>query len=132
METTLENDPVHDRFNLLVNAPALFNAVATAAEIGIFSFLSDNPGSGFEDVRAKAGLPRHQLRVLLQAVCSTGLLERAADGGYANSRTAQQLLASDADDSWVHILIGWREVYYPAFAQMTAALRAGTNTALAA
>lgn len=132
METTLENDSVHDRFNLLVNAPALFNAVATAAEIGIFSFLSDNPGSGFDAILATAGMPRHQLRVLLQAVCSTGLLERGTDGGYTNSGTAQQLLASDADDSWVHILIGWREVYYPAFAQMTTALQAGTNTALAA
>lgn len=132
METSLENDPVHARFNFLVNAPALFNAVATAAEVGIFRILSDNPGLEFGEILAKIGIPRHQLRVLLQAVCSTGLLERAADGGYSNSRTAQQLLASDADDSWVHILIGWRDVYYPAFAQMTAALRAGTNTALAA
>ncbi|MGC4788308.1 methyltransferase [Micromonospora sp. DT178] len=43
---------------------------------------------------------------------------------------AGELLASDAEDSWSHILLGWREVYYPAFAQMTEALRAGTNTAL--
>ncbi|WUI06095.1 acetylserotonin O-methyltransferase [Micromonospora sp. NBC_00421] len=122
-------DPVRERFNFLVNAPALFNAVATAAELRVFQLLAGRPGCDFDTIRAATGLPRHQLRVLLQAVCSTGLIERR-DEGYHNSAVAGELLASDADDSWSHILIGWREVYYPAFAQMTEALRAGTNTAL--
>lgn len=129
MKSNHEGDPVYERFSLLVNAPALFNAVTTAAELRIFHFLARHPGSGSEEIRGFCGLPAHQLRVLLQAVCSTGLLERA-DGTYRNSPVALDLLASDADDSWSHILIGWKEVYYPAFAQMTSALRAGTNTAL--
>ncbi|MEU8877676.1 methyltransferase [Streptomyces javensis] len=129
MKNAHEGDPVHERFNFLVNAPALFNAVTTAAELRIFHFLAQRPGSGFEALREFSALPAHQLRVLLQAVCSTGLLERA-DGAYRNSAAAQELLASDAEDSWSHILIGWRDVYYPAFARMTSALRAGTNTAL--
>jgi hypothetical protein len=129
MRSTHEGDPVYERFNFLVNAPALFNAVTTAAELRIFHFLAEQPDSGFEAIRRFAGVPAHQLRVLLQAVCSTGLLERT-DGVYRNSPVALDLLATDADDSWSHILIGWKEVYYPAFAQMTTALRAGTNTAL--
>ncbi|MDH6578568.1 methyltransferase [Kitasatospora sp. MAP5-34] len=123
-------DPVHDRFQFLVNAPALFNAVVTAAELGIFEFLSKAPGSEFDGIREFTGLPAHQLRVLLHAVCTTGLLERR-DGGYTNAETAERLLAPDAPDSWRHILVGWRDIYYPAFAHMTTALRAGTNTALA-
>ncbi|MEU9153592.1 methyltransferase [Streptomyces sp. NPDC048417] len=63
-------------------------------------------------------------------MCATGLLRRTEDGGYVNSATAQDLLASDEADSWGHILVGWKEVYYPAFAQLTTALKAGTNTAL--
>jgi ubiquinone/menaquinone biosynthesis C-methylase UbiE len=124
-------DPVLERFQLLVNAPALFNAVATAVELRIFHFLSDRPGSQFAAVQEFTGVPPHQLRVLLQAVCATGLLTRQ-DGAYANSAVAEDLLASDEDDSWGHIIVGWKEIYYPAFAQMTTALRAGTNTALAA
>ncbi|MDX3228661.1 methyltransferase [Streptomyces sp. ME19-01-6] len=114
-----------------MNAPALFNAVATAVECDIFRFLDSRPDSTLEEIQAATGLPAHQLRVLLQAVCVTGLLRRE-NGRYANSDAARDLLVPDGPDSWRHILIGWKEVYYPAFGQMTTALRAGTNTALAA
>lgn len=129
MESLRGDDKIREQFNLLVNAPALFNAITTAAEFRIFHFLAERPDSGFEEIRAFTGVPAHQLRVLLQAVCATGLLQRSA-GAYRNSSVAAELLATDADDSWSHILIGWKEVYYPAFAQMTTALRAGRNTAL--
>ncbi|MGX1914093.1 methyltransferase [Streptomyces phaeochromogenes] len=130
MKNAHEGDPVLERFHFLVNAPALFNAVTTAAELRIFPFLSGKPGALAEEIQGFCGLPAHQLRVLLQAVCTTGLLERR-DGGYHNSSVAEHLLASDEEpDSWSHILTGWKEVYYPAFADMTRALRAGTNTAL--
>lgn len=125
-----EGDPVLERFHFLVNAPALFNAVTTAAELRIFAFLSGKPGARAEEIRTFCGLPAHQLRVLLQAVCTTGLLERR-DGSYHNSAVAEELLAADDEpDSWSHILTGWKEVYYPAFTHMTTALRTGTNTAL--
>ncbi|MCQ4083504.1 acetylserotonin O-methyltransferase [Streptomyces sp. RB6PN25] len=125
-----DDDPVLDRFHFLVNAPALFNAVTTAVELGIFRLLAEQPGCDAERIGSATGVPAHQLRVLLQAVCTTGLVRRE-DGGYVNSPVASDLLASDAEDSWAHILIGWKEIYYPAFGQMTTALRGGTNTALA-
>ena len=123
------DDHVRERFHFLVNAPALFNAITTAVEIGLFRHLSRRPGSDVPELLRATGVPAHQLRVLLQAVCSTGLLERA-DGAYRNSAVAEELLTSDAADGWAHILVGWKEIYYPAFAQMTTALKAGTNTAL--
>jgi hypothetical protein len=125
-----DGDPVYERFRFLVNAPALFNAVATAAELRIFPFLAEQESADFAEIMEFTGLPAHQLRVLLQAVCSTGLLERPA-GRYRNAAVAADLLASEEDDSWSHIVVGWKEIYYPAFAEMTTALRAGTNTALA-
>jgi len=132
MKNAHAGDPVLERFHFLVNAPALFNAVTTAAELRIFAFLDRNPGAVARDVQVFCRLPAHQLRVLLQAVCATGLLERR-DGGYHNSAVAAELLAADEEpDCWSHILTGWKEVYYPAFADMTKALRAGTNTALEA
>ncbi|WP_267244923.1 methyltransferase [Streptomyces sp. PR69] len=129
MDISREGDPVYQQFNFLVNAPALFNAVTTAVELRIFHFLAERPKAAFEEILEHVRIPSHQLRVLLQAVCSTGLLRRE-NGAYLNSVVAEDLLASDAEDSWGHILIGWKEVYYPAFAQMTKALKAGTNTAL--
>ncbi|MFF3917323.1 methyltransferase [Streptomyces sp. NPDC001852] len=125
-----EGDPVYERFLFLVNAPALFNAVTTAVELGVFRFLAASGPASFEQLREATGVPAHQLRVLLQAVCATGLLEREA-GRYANSGVAADLLAAEGEDSWSHILVGWKEVYYPAFRHLTAAVRAGTNVALA-
>lgn len=121
---------VLERFHLLVNGPALFNAVVAGAELGVFRLLSRQPGATAEDLRAGTGVPRHQLRVLLFALCSTELIHREGDG-YANSAVAEEFLATDAEDSWRHILLGWQRIYYPAFAQLTEALKAGTNTALA-
>ncbi|MFI6084299.1 methyltransferase [Streptomyces sp. NPDC051217] len=106
--------------------------MTTAVELGIFRLLADEPGCDAERIRTATGVPAHQLRVLLQAVCTTGLLTRRDDGGYLNSTVATDLLVPDGEDSWSHILVGWKEVYYPAFADMTTALLAGTNTALAA
>ncbi|MCX5400294.1 methyltransferase [Streptomyces sp. NBC_00102] len=126
---THDGDPVLERFHFLVNAPALFNAVATAVELRVFPFLAEHPHSGFEEIRVHTDMPAHQLRVLLQAVCSTGLLRRE-NGRYFNSDVAGALLASDDEDSWGHVVVGWKEVYYPAFAHMTKALKAGTNLAL--
>ncbi|GAA4239888.1 class I SAM-dependent methyltransferase [Actinomadura meridiana] len=127
--TNAGDDQLRERFDLLVNAPALFNAITTAVEVGLFRHLSAHPRSAFAELRQVTGVPAHQLRVLLQAVCATGLLEKT-DGTYQNSTLADELLASDATDGWAHILVGWKEIYYPAFAQMTTALKAGTNTAL--
>ncbi|KUN95694.1 methyltransferase [Streptomyces caeruleatus] len=130
MHVSHEDDPVLERFHFLVNAPALFNAVATAVDLDIFGFLSRQGPAGFQEIHEQVDVPAHQLRVLLQGVCATGLLTRD-EGRYANSAVAEDLLASDAEDSWSHILLGWRDIYYPAFGHMTMALRAGTNTALA-
>lgn len=129
MSSLREDDPVYERFRFLVNAPALFNAVTTAAELDVFALLAKSPGATFEEIRAEVTVPAHQLRVLLQAVCATGLLEKE-DGRYTNSQVAAELLAPDGPDSWRHILLGWKEVYYPAFTHMTEALRTGRNTAL--
>jgi hypothetical protein len=123
------SDRLRERFDLIVNGPALFNAVATAAELRIFAFLSEHPWSTAAQIQASCGLPAHQCRVLMQALCVTELVVKR-DGAFANSALAEEMLAPDGPDSWRDILLGWKRIYYPAFAEMTAALVQGTNTAL--
>jgi hypothetical protein len=124
------SDRLTERFDLIVNGPALFNALATAADLGIFRFVSDHPGVTQEEVQEFTHLPSHQCRVLMQALCATELIDKR-DGGFTNSAVASRLLASDGPGNWHDILIGWRRVYYPAFTEMTTALLHGTNSALA-
>lgn len=127
-----DSERVRERFELIVNGPALFNAVVSGLEFGIFAFLSENITASFEDITNFTQLNPTKLRPLLQALCATELIDRE-DGQYKNSAVAEELLVSDGEDSWRDILIGWQKIYYPAFAHMTSALREGTNlTALSA
>ena len=132
MKNVCNSDRVRERFELIVNGPALFNAVVAALEYGLFAFLSQHPKTSAENIAQFTGLRSDKLRPLLQALCATELIEKK-DGYYENSAVAEELLVTDGDDSWRHILLGWQNIYYPAFGHMTSALRDGTNTkALAA
>lgn len=122
---------IYERFELIVNGPALFNAVITALELEIFQFLSRQPGADFEEVLRFTHLPSDKLRVLMHALCATELVDKQG-GRYLNSSVAEKLLVPQGEASWLHILLGWQKIYYPAFVHTTAALRDGTNTALAA
>ncbi|MEV6923818.1 methyltransferase [Dactylosporangium sp. NPDC051485] len=122
-------DRVYERFQLIVNGPALFNAIVAGLELDVFRYLREHPGAGFEDLHTFTGLPRHSLRVLLLALTATELVSKK-DGRYTNSAVADDALAEDRPDSWRETLIGWRRFQYPAFPYATDALRAGRNVAL--
>jgi hypothetical protein len=126
---SLDQEDAYRTFALIVNGPALFHAIVTASELRLFEFLADNPSATADEIRKFVELPEHKLRVLLQAVCATGLIEKD-EGRFRNSPLAQELLASPDEASWRHILISWKEIYYPAFMHTTEALRSGRNVAL--
>jgi hypothetical protein len=131
VRSTGDVNRIYERFELIVNGPALFNAVVTALELGLFQFLSQHPRSSFEELGSFTGLRADKLRVLLHALCATELVDKE-EGRYFNSEVAERLLAPDGPDGWRHILVGWQKIYYPAFVHLTSALREGTNTALSA
>lgn len=122
-------DPLFERFSLIVNAPALFNAIVTGIELGVFDELERAPGAQRSALEATTGVGIGKLRALMLALCATGLVERCGPG-YANSSLAQTILIGDGPSSWCDILVGWQRIYYPAFGQLTEALRSGTNSAL--
>jgi SAM-dependent methyltransferase len=128
IQTGIE-DTLFERFSLIVNAPALFNAIVTGIEVGVFDALQRDPGAELPALEAATGVQVGKLRALMLALCATGLLERRGDG-YANSNLARTILTGDGPSSWRDILVGWQRIYYPAFGQLTEALRWGTNRAL--
>jgi ubiquinone/menaquinone biosynthesis C-methylase UbiE len=126
----LSRQEVFDRFSLIVNGPALFNAIVAAAELGLFAALEASPGIGAAALAEHARVSPGKLRVLMFSLCSTGLIEHTAEGGYVNTELASEFLSNDGPESWVHILRGWHRLYYPAFGHLTAALREDRNSAL--
>jgi hypothetical protein len=85
------------------SGPALFNAIVTAFDLGIFSALEATPGVDLPQLAERTGIPAGKLRVLMFALCSTGLV-CPREGGYANAELASEFLAHDGPDSWSHIL----------------------------
>jgi SAM-dependent methyltransferase len=130
MDSSPELDRSYERFQLIVNGPALFQAVVAALDLNIFAFLAEHPDSTVRELQDVTGLATHQLRVLMLALCATGLVVKH-EGRYANAPITGPLLAEDRPDSWRNTLLGWRTFQYPAFAHLTSALRSATNTALA-
>lgn len=128
MKPLTEDSRLIERFDLIVNGPALFNALVAGLELGVFTTLAKGP-TDFETLRAAADLAPHQMRVLLTALCATELIT-FQDGRYANRTAVEPMLCSEGPGNWLAILRGWQQIYYPAFAQTTTAMRAGTNTAL--
>ncbi|MFE7127760.1 methyltransferase [Streptomyces sp. NPDC057617] len=128
MGDSQEFDRIYERFQLIVNGPALFNAVITALELDVLGFISRHPGALFEELQRHTEIQPHKLRVLMLALCSTELVGRR-DGGYVNSSVAEKHLVTDRPEGWRDTLIGWRRFQYPAFPHMSSALRTGTNAA---
>jgi SAM-dependent methyltransferase len=128
-KTTLHRQEAFDRFSLIVNGPALFNAIVTAIHLNIFATLQASPGMDLQQLADHARITRDKLRVLMFALCSTGLV-RPGGGGYINAELASEFLAHDRPDSWSHILKGWHRLYYPAFSNLTESLQQGRNSAL--
>jgi hypothetical protein len=122
---------VYDRFQLIVNGSALFNAIVTALDLDIYGFLARNGGATFAEIRDFTGLAAHKLRILMLALCTTELVG-GQDGRYVLASAAEELLVRDTPESWRDTLLGWRRFQYPAFPELTAALRSGANAALAA
>lgn len=131
MSELREIDDVYRRFQLIVNGPALFNAVVTGVELGVFDFLSGRGTATAAEIAGFTAMEPHKMRVLLLGLTASGLVTRSGDG-YANHPVAEQLLAPTGPESWRHILRSWKTLYYPAFYHMTAALTAGTNSTISA
>ena len=127
--TTDVDAKLFDRFQLIVNGPALFQALMTGIDLGVFDELSRRPGQSLDELAALTGLERLRLRALMLALCSTELVTRDR-GLYTNSSLAERFLVGTADDGWAHILRAWEKIYYPAFPNLTEALSTGRNVGL--
>ncbi len=127
--TGLDRQEAFDRFSLIVNGPALFNAIVTAIHLDLFTALEHSPGISLPHLAERSGIAAEKLRVLMFSLCSTGLVRRTGSG-YANAELASEFLSHNGPDSWSHILKGWHHFYYPAFSHLTESLQQGRNLAL--
>ena len=66
-----EDDRVYERFQLIVNGPALFSSLVAAIDFDVFAFLKKRGGASFAELLDFTNVPEHSLRVLMFALCTT-------------------------------------------------------------
>jgi hypothetical protein len=96
-------------------------AVLTAHDRGIFDVLGDGPATG-ATVAAHAQLPVCTCERLLTFLVALDVLERLEDGRYMNGVEAQARLVSSSDRYIGRLLPYIRDVLYPAWGRLDAAL----------
>lgn len=107
-----------------------FQTLYCACELGIFEFLSRNPGSSAAAIAEAVGLEAHPARLLLGACCVTRLLKRTGDG-YSNAAIASRLI-KDAPGSVLPLVWSGQHLQYEGFHHMLEALKVNSNAGLRA
>jgi hypothetical protein len=115
----------------VMNGYVYSQALASACELDLFTFLSAHPGSTREEVRKSLGLSEYAARVLLLACCAAGLVRKDADTGrYSNSGVAEKALVAGAPGSMLAFVRFNHEVQRRCGTHLTRALREGRNAGL--
>ncbi|WP_245589456.1 acetylserotonin O-methyltransferase [Amycolatopsis balhimycina] len=127
MTRAVAADPV--ALKRLGNAFCEAKLLLTATELGLFTVLDAGPATA-EEVRAALKLGERGVRDFLDALVALGLLERT-DGRYRNGPAAGQFLVRDKESYAGGFLERANRMLYPAWGNLTEALRTGAPQAQA-
>src|SRR6185369_10002525 len=120
-------DPV--ALKRLGNAFCEAKLLLTATELGLFTVLDAGPATT-EEIRATLKLGERGVRDFLDALVALGLLVRTA-GRYRNGPAAEQFLVRDKESYSGGFLERANRMLYPAWGNLTEALRTGAPQAQA-
>jgi hypothetical protein len=107
------------------------HALVAGAELGLFAFLSENPGASQADIGRGLGIGEYATRVLMLAVCTTGMVERDPGTlGYRNHPIAERALVPGKPMSAVPMLRFFYQVKERCGMHLADSLRAEDNIGL--
>jgi SAM-dependent methyltransferase len=119
-----EPDPFLDSFTGLVAA----RAVTTAAMLGVFEALHEQPGSSGE-LAERLGLDELGSDTLLTALATLGYLEET-DGSYRNAEVTERLLVRDSPESIATFVGAQGDLHWQVLDLLPDALRSGRPYAM--
>jgi hypothetical protein len=115
----------------VMNAYIYSQTLATACDVGLFAFLSANPGATREALGRAMGLTAHGTRVLMLAACAAGLVRRDGEsGGYRNSEMAEKALVAGSPYCMLPFIQFNHGIQQRCSSRLTRALQEGRNAGL--
>jgi ubiquinone/menaquinone biosynthesis C-methylase UbiE len=115
----------------VMNGYIYSQALATACDLDLFTFLAQHPGALIQDVHEQLELSAYGARVLLLACCASRLIRRdEKTGGYFNSRLAEQVLVQGSAYSMVPFVQFNHQIQRRCTVHLTKALKENCNAGL--
>jgi len=105
----------------LANRFAEAKTLLTADELGLFGMLQSGP-AGIDEISAKLGLHERPAPDFLAVLVALGLLDKLADGRFANSPAASRYLVPGGPDYIGSLLKNRTVALYPAWGRLTEAV----------
>ena len=125
----MNDELTFDQLALISQGHAAFQLLWSGVNLGVFDFLSKNPGSHFEQIKEAAGIEYQPARILLAGLTSLKLLTKEADA-FSNSPIVNALMVKDSPQSMVDVL-GWQHhIVYPGLFHFLDSLKSNKNEGL--
>jgi len=119
----------YEQLVLIAGGHTAFQLLCAAVELGVFAFLSRNPGAGASEVANAAGLEEQPARILLTGLVALKLIVRD-EGCLWNSEWVDRLLSPDSPENMIEVL-GWQKhIVYPGEVDFVESLRQNRNVGL--
>ena len=115
----------------VMNGYVRSQALVTACELDLFTFLHKNPGSSLEYIRDKLNISLYCARVLMLGCCDTELIYRdVSTKGYHNSPAAEEMLVSESSQSMIPFIMFNDKIQRRCLIHFTESLRNNSNKGL--
>lgn len=118
--------PSPEAITKLFDGLMTFKYVAVASKLGLFAAMADG-ARPLEELAQRTGLPARTMRILADALLSTGWLERDGDG-YRNSPVTTAYLSGAPGRDLRPVMELWDHVIYRQWARLEESLRTGQAT----
>ncbi len=125
----MKDELTYDQLVLIAGGHTAFQLLWAAIELGVFAFISRQPGATDSEIAEEAGLQTQPARILLTGLTALKLILKEEDS-YRNSKLVEQLLSPGSPENRIDVL-GWqRYIVYPGEIDFVESLRQNRHVGL--
>lgn len=118
-----------DGLALIAQGHAAFQLLWSGVNLGVFDYLSKNPGANFEAIQEAIGLETQPAKILIIGLTSLKILEKNGES-YRNSDTIEETMVSGRPGNMREVL-GWQHhICYPGLFYFLDSLKQNKNVGL--
>jgi ubiquinone/menaquinone biosynthesis C-methylase UbiE len=119
----------NENLQIIAGGYSAFQLLWAGIKMGVFNFLSEKPGAGFEELRHYLNIQEKPTKILMNGLLSIGLIEKLKDG-YRNSSPVEEQLVEGKPQSVAPLFEWHARINYPAMLDFVDSLRENRNVGL--